>query len=146
MCLSGLADLDALLSGVGIEGGDMTALEGDGDAGPSVSALPRVSPAVWPDDMLTGNDGLLGRAGRESSVYVTAGIVPAPIQPLSLWVLSAESGSLVGLSPDEEGRRCWVFSCRDRRSASRRSIRSLHCSSSCRRLSTSALSVSERGM
>ena len=47
VCRSGLADLDALLSGVGIEGGDMTDLEGDGTGGarPSVSGT-RISPAV----------------------------------------------------------------------------------------------------
>lgn len=67
VCLSGLADLDALLSGVGIMGGEAGRREGDGETGSSVS-VDRLPPGSWLEDVFVVKEGLLGRIGRESSV------------------------------------------------------------------------------
>lgn len=76
-----------------------------------------------------GNGGLEdlgdGRAGRESCEYVTAGMVPSPIEPLGVPPACEDSWPLinfpfVGFEEDE------AASCRDTRRASNRSILSLH--------------------
>ena len=89
------------------------------------------------DDVRRGCDGRCGRDGLESSEYCMAVIVPCPKEPLP----SGKPGRFVnlpGVSVES--------SCRDTRRASRRSIRSLHCSSSCFRASCKAFSVSVRGL
>lgn len=64
--------------------------------------------------------------------------------PLSRLSDSAKLGRFVSFPLDEDDEL--VSSCRDMRKASRRSIRSLHCSSSCLTASCKAFSVLVRGM
>jgi hypothetical protein len=90
--------------------------------------------------------GFWGTAGRDSSEYVTAGIVPCPIDPLKLGPESGVSMVLVSF-PElgvSAGGGTMTFSCRDTRKASSKSMRSLHCSSNSFRASISAFSVSVR--
>lgn len=89
--------------------------------------------------------GFWGTVGRDSSEYVTAGIVPCPISPLKLGPESGVSTNLESLSLDVgAGTGTVVFSSLDTRNASSKSMRSLHCNSNSFRASISAFSVSVR--
>lgn len=150
VCLSGLEVLDVFFSGESCkEVEEAVFRDGEGDA--TSSACDPVSPtaAFWDEGVRECADLRLSTSGLASSVYVTAGIVPFPIQPCSSCRSAPTScdpdDNLFMLLSDWAGRS-WDVSWRERRRASRRSIRSLHCSSSCRMLSTRAFSVSERGV
>lgn len=82
-----------------------------------------------------------GRAGRESCEYVTAGMVPSPIEPLEVPPACEDSWPLMNF-PFVEFEQDDAASCRDTRRASSRSILSLHWSSNSLRASIKALSVS----
>ena len=145
VCFSGLVDLEGFGSGDGNGGGNTGARDEEGDSAMSSFACAAPTTA-FSDDVLVLREGRFRSFGRESSVYVAAGTVPPPIHPLSG---SEESGvftDLTDFSADEEESFCCDDSRRESRNASRRSMRSLHCSSSCRKLSTSAFSVSDRGV
>lgn len=106
------------------------------------------------EDVLVESEGRCGRAGRDNSGYVIAGIVPPPIQPLLLlllllvldvcrvWASVALLYSVLA-SPTGVLGLYVASSWRETLSASSRSILSLHCNSSFLRLSINALSVSD---
>lgn len=87
-----------------------------------------------------GNEGRGGSVGRDNSEYVTAGIVPMPMVPLP----RGDSVDPVGFDNLGVGSGL-PSSLLDTRSASSKSMRSLHCNSNSLRASTKAFSVSVWG-
>jgi len=105
---------------------------------------------VFSEDALSGREGRCGKGGGlDRSVYDNAGIVPSPSHPRSaVDDVAAEPLSQFDCIPEESSEVAAgnVLSlCRDNLSASSKSMRSLHWTSSCLILSTNARSVSDRG-
>jgi hypothetical protein len=132
---SGLGDRDGLACGAGgggIEGGSGSGSGslgvGEWDIEGSLTRLDLLFllPNTACSEEVRGcSEGRGGSVGLESSGYVIAGIVPPPMNPFPRsW--SDESEDKVRLPPEEEGLGWVTPSSRDMRSASRRSMRSLH--------------------
>lgn len=120
---SGLGDLETLrLDAYGAkDGNNGNCFEENRDAEESRSSWFVLRPTTArSDEFLEDNIGLGGSGGRESSVYVMAGMVPSPIQPLS-----GSAGEELLASPEDEFRSVGSSS-RDILRASSRSILSLH--------------------
>lgn len=136
--LSGLEERPCSSCGGNISGVSLSAMGVEG------ILVVRLEPALGdpaPEELRFVRPGRLGRVGRESSEYVTAGMVPCPMAPLPTAEASLLLEVLVSLpipavltSP----------SCLETLRASSRSIRSLHCNSSCLSASINAFSVSDR--
>jgi hypothetical protein len=91
-------------------------------------------------------EGRVGSGGGlERSVYPIGGIVPPPSQSADAPISLCECGGGVGTGPSEADGRLSFDSSRLFFNTSSRSTRSLHWSSSCRRDSMRAFSVSDAG-
>lgn len=127
-CLSGLDALDGFFSEDGKTGVDEDCLrDGDGDTGSEWFIL--VSAIGFFDEDRDRFGVRLARSGRGRSAYLTAGMVPSPIKPGSCFlcgILSGDPERDLGVLLPEEAAPFRRASSRERRRASRRSIRSLH--------------------
>src|SRR5690554_3298804 len=102
VCLSGLEVLDGFFSGESCKGVDDRGFrDGEGDTASSVCGPFSPTAAFCNEGVLEWVDLRLSTSGLASSVYVTAGIVPLPIQPWSCCLGAPAScdsdGDLFGL-------------------------------------------------